>query len=162
MKDHLHSFQKRCGFCGRFFCPDSHVGDRQKACSDPVCQKRRKRDQEKRWIRRWEAETGEVYFRGGYERVREWRKTRPAYQREWRARQRAKKRPEIQTQFPGTVICGKNPIKSMRFHLKTSKLLGEIQTQFFRVTRSGSDFWVDGLPMQPWRDTNADGLTPPG
>jgi len=116
---------------------------------DPVCQKKRKRSQERRWIENYRKEEGLSYFQGDYDRVREWRKKNPEYQRRWRA----KKRREIHN-----AVGPANPIQSLRLHLRFPVPLCEIQTLTVRLIRSGTDFWVNGGGMQ---DTNADGQAAP-
>jgi hypothetical protein len=138
-----HRNTKRCDICQRYFRPDPRVGERQQACARTECQRKRKQRQEKRWR---EQHPDAV---ATYEDVREWRKRNPNYQRQWRA----KRRSEIKTQYrPQT------PVKSIRLHLRVSQPLGEIKTQYFRVSRSGTGLWVNGLDMQ---DINADGPTGP-
>jgi hypothetical protein len=83
--------EKRCAFCGRFFRPDKRVGDRQKSCQVPRCQKKRRQAQQKAWLSR-----NPGYFTGRYEYVKEWRLAHPGYQKERRGRMRG----EIQTQIP--------------------------------------------------------------
>lgn len=132
--------QKGCLFCGKFF---PKIRKHQKVCLDSICQKKRKRSQERRWIENYREETGKSYFQGDTDRVREWRKKNPEYQRRWRA----KKRREIHN-----AVLPVNPIQSLRLHLRGFAPFDEIQTLTVRLTRSGSDFWVDGGGMQ---DTNA-------
>src|SRR3990172_7509460 len=138
--------QKGCLFCGKFF---PKIRRHQKVCLDPVCQKKRKRSQERRWIENYRKEEGLSYFQGDYDRVREWRKKNPEYQRRWRA----KKRREIHN-----AVGPANPIQSLRLHLRFPVPLCEIQTLTVRLIRSGTDFWVNGGGMQ---DTNADGQAAP-
>jgi len=64
---------KHCEFCGRFFVPDSRVGNRQRACSRQECQDTRKRSSKQTWRAR---ETPAGYFVGRYPYVKEWRKKR--------------------------------------------------------------------------------------
>lgn len=134
---------KKCAFCGQFFQPDPRVGARQKSCKRPVCQKKRKRAQEKRW----KSENPD-YFQDLYtEYVKPWRTRHPEYQK----RRRDQKRREIKTQFQP-----ESPVKSVRLHLRGLEGFGEIKTQFVRVRQVGQAFWVDGGLMQPERDKNAD------
>lgn len=64
---------KHCEFCGRFFVPDSRVGDRQRACSRPECQDARKQSSKRAWRAR---ETPAGYFTGRYSYIKEWRNKR--------------------------------------------------------------------------------------
>jgi hypothetical protein len=135
-----HKEGMRCVICGRYFQPDHHVGDRQKACGDLGCQRERDRRQKRAW-----REKNSTYFKGRYEDTRAWRKAHPGYQKAWRAG----KRSEIQTQSKDPVIFRENPIKSIRLHLRLPKNASEIQTLDLRLTRSGRDLWVGGLGMPP-------------
>lgn len=40
---------KRCAHCGRYFRPDSRVGQRQKVCSRQPCKRARKKQAQKKW-----------------------------------------------------------------------------------------------------------------
>lgn len=62
---------KKCLLCGRFFIPDSRVGERQKVCSRKKCQKERKRLAQFKWCRK-----NPRYFADRYEYVRSWREKR--------------------------------------------------------------------------------------
>ena len=51
-------FRKRpCRECRHWFCPDSRVGDRQKVCSRPECQRARRKKTQSRW-----RESNREYF----------------------------------------------------------------------------------------------------
>lgn len=76
-------YHKRCLFCGRFFCPDPRVGDRQKSCSGEVCKKRRKQESHKIWVK-----ANPEYYRERYGNTKAWRQNNPDYQRRWRGRRR--------------------------------------------------------------------------
>ncbi len=41
--------KRPCSICGRWFYPDSRVGDRQQACSDPACQVERRKKTQAKW-----------------------------------------------------------------------------------------------------------------
>lgn len=58
--------RRRCRICGELFTPDPRVGDRQKVCSRPECQKTRLKETRASWRRR-----------------------NPGYGIAWRARKRA-------------------------------------------------------------------------
>jgi ferric-dicitrate binding protein FerR (iron transport regulator) len=56
--------KRPCSICGRWFLPDPRVGARQKCCSDPSCQKKRRARNQAAWRRRnpdymraWRLET---------------------------------------------------------------------------------------------------------
>jgi len=129
---------KKCVSCGQFFVPDRRIGERQKCCSAPGCQKKRKRIQEKAWRSQYPD-----YFKGlFYESyVKPWRAAHPGYQKAWRAKKRLRDKVahEIKTQIP-TV----SPMQSIRLNLRVPLRLGEIKTQFLKVTQVGQAFWVDG------------------
>lgn len=57
---------KRCEFCGRFFVPDSRVGDRQRACSRKECKGARKQSAQQRW-----CSDNPGYFCGRYPELKE-------------------------------------------------------------------------------------------
>lgn len=67
------ALSKHCEFCGRFFIPDTRVGNRQRACFRPECQDTRKRSSKRAWRLR---ETPGGYFAGRYPYIKEWRKKR--------------------------------------------------------------------------------------
>ena len=62
---------KHCEFCGRFFVPDSRVGNRQRSCFRQECQDARKRSSKRAWR---ERETPCGYFAGRYPYIKERRK----------------------------------------------------------------------------------------
>lgn len=41
--------KKPCAICGRWFEPDARVGQRQRVCSSPECQKERRRRKQAQW-----------------------------------------------------------------------------------------------------------------
>ena len=135
--------QKRCLFCGRFFRPDSRVGNRQVSCKRPECQKKRRKAQQERWRK---ANPG--YFQNRYEYLKEWRKANPDYQKSWRAKTTC----EIQTQIPPVTS-----IKSIRLNMRVEYPISEIQTLVLTLLKSGQSLWVDGARMHPVWDTNVDG-----
>lgn len=128
--------QRRCLYCGRYFKPDSRVGERQKCCKDKVCQARRKKESQRRWL---EANHG--YFKGRYEYVKQWRKEHPDYQRRWRAKRR-----EIQDE-----ISPSKPILIIRLAIPAKLLKGEIQDEIRLVRQCGCGFFVAGQGMQDTR-----------
>jgi hypothetical protein len=61
---------KQCLYCGRYFVPDHRVKERQKACADPGCRKKRKKAAQEAWVQR-----NPGYFDHLYEvYVKPWRK----------------------------------------------------------------------------------------
>lgn len=126
----------RCVICNHYF---SKARKNQKTCLDRDCRKKRKRGQEREWIRRWREEEGKSYFSGDYGRIQRWRKEHPHYQSEWRARRRR----EIHNAMPPADAV--KPIL-LRLRIPLALRLSEIQTLTLRLTRTGSSFLVDGYP----------------
>jgi len=130
--------QKRCIYCGRYFRADKRVGARQKACKDPDCQARRKKDAQQRWL-----QSNPGYFRGRYDTVKQWRKEHPDYQRRWRAKRR-----EIKDEIPPS-----KPIRTIRLVIPAVWFKGEIQDEIRLKRQCGCGFFVAGGEMQ---DTRSD------
>ncbi len=116
---------------------------RQKTCGKESCKKEQKLEQEKRW--REKTPGYYTYFYVDY--IIAWREKNPDYQKKWRAR----KRGEIKTE-----IGGSPAVKSIRLHLRQPLPNCEIKTEIFRITQTGSNFWVDGMATHVLRDKNAD------
>ena len=136
--EHKHlDNQKRCLFCGRFFCPKKQVGKRQISCLRPECQKKRQKAQQVKWRK---ANPG--YFQGRYAYLKEWRKANPGYQKRWRAKNTAKRAGEIQT-----LVSDVTPINTIRLNTRANVDLGEIQTLVLTLTKSGQALWVTGAQM---------------
>jgi hypothetical protein len=68
---------KQCHFCGRYFVPDVRVKEKQKACFDPLCKKKRKKVAQDAWTRH-----NPGYFTGRYPYVRSWRANKSMIQDE--------------------------------------------------------------------------------
>lgn len=68
---------KRCLFCGKYFTPDDRVKERQKACFNPECKKKRKKTAQDAWVHK-----NPGYFTGRYPYVKEWRKNKAMIQDE--------------------------------------------------------------------------------
>jgi len=66
--------RKRCCYCKRLFIPDPRVGERQKTCGDPLCQKAHKAKNNARWRRK-----NPDYFHNDYPRVKGWLAQHPGY-----------------------------------------------------------------------------------
>jgi len=137
--EHSENLQKRCLFCGRYFRPKKHVGDRQISCPRPECQKKRRKRQQSNW-----RKANPDYFKGRYEYLKEWRSANPGYQQLWRAKNTGKRSREIQTLVPNVT-----PINTIRLNTRANVDLGEIQTLVLTLTKSGQALWVTGARMQP-------------
>lgn len=98
----MHTRQKHCEFCGRFFIPDRRVGNKQRSCYRSECRKKRKAAAQAAWVSK-----NKDYFKGRYENTKQWRKDHPGYQRQQRKKSR-----EIQDTIPCT-----SPMKSVRLLL---------------------------------------------
>ena len=72
--------QKRCPYCRGLFIPHPKVGQRQKTCGHPFCQKALKRENNVRWRRRHPD-----YFRNDYPRLKAWLDQHPGYLKHYRA-----------------------------------------------------------------------------
>lgn len=70
---------KRCPYCWRLFEPDPRTEYEQRACSGVECQKKRKRDAQKKW-----SEQNPAYFQGQYPRVKKWLDEHPDYLKNYR------------------------------------------------------------------------------
>ena len=120
--------QKRCYFCGRFYCPDVRARDRQKSCSRPGCRKRRKRQAQEEWVK-----ANPDGFQGRYGNTQEWLKVHPGYLKGWRARRR-----DIQDK-----IRPETPVKSIRL-VVPAFFRGDIQDEIRLVRRCGCGSYVTG------------------
>jgi len=74
----LRPKRRKCRCCSEFFFPDYRNPDRQHYCGKPACRHASKLASQRRWLAK---PANRDYFRGpdNAERVREWRKTHPAY-----------------------------------------------------------------------------------
>jgi hypothetical protein len=70
---------KRCRYCKRLFIPDPRMGERQKTCGDPLCQKAHKAKNNLCWRR-----NNPGYFSNDYPRLKEWLDHHPGYLKEYR------------------------------------------------------------------------------
>jgi hypothetical protein len=68
---------KQCQFCGKYFTPDHRVKERQKACFDPRCKKKRKNAAQDVWVKK-----NPGYFAGRYHYVKAWRQSKRMIQDE--------------------------------------------------------------------------------
>ncbi len=78
MRRHIH--KRKCKHCKAFFVPDHRNVERQRYCSEPLCQKASKADSRRRWLQKPENRD---HFRGpdNVTRVQQWRQEHPGY---WR------------------------------------------------------------------------------
>lgn len=130
----IQSKQKHCLFCGQFFKSDPRVGDRQVACANSACRRRRKQAAQHDWVRR-----NPDYFRGRSAETRAWRLKNPGYQKAWRARRRL----EIQDEMPGN-----SSIITMHLAITDKDLRVEIQDEIRRQKVMGYGFLVVGRPRE--------------
>ena len=70
---------KRCPYCWRLFEPDPRTEYEQRACFGVECQKKRKRDAQKKW-----CDQNPAYFQGQYPRVKKWIDEHPDYLKNYR------------------------------------------------------------------------------
>jgi hypothetical protein len=119
--------EKRCHYCGKWFVPDSRVGDRQKACS-VSCQKLRKRENNRLY-----RQKNPGYWEKHYEDcVKPWRQQHPDYQRQWREKKKAEKRTnpgEIKAERLRKVI---ELTERTQFYLREIQAEIKIKTKFFK------------------------------
>jgi hypothetical protein len=73
---------RRCIHCGEWYQPNPRAAARQKFCSDPECQKARRRKTARAWRRHNHFPSGEADLA----RVRVWRGQHPGYWRKHRRR----------------------------------------------------------------------------
>jgi len=123
----MHTRQKHCEFCGRFFIPDRRTGNRQRCCLRPQCCKKRKAASQTAWVLK-----NSDYFKDRYEITKKWREEHPGYQR-----QRRKKRYEIQDEIPSS-----SPMKSVRLLVPVKWFKDGIQDAKAVVTVIDSDTCV--------------------
>lgn len=71
--------RKRCRFCRRLFSPDPRVGSRQVACSDPECQRERKKANQDHWLDRHRDSFKERYWN-----TKLWLREHPGYLAQYR------------------------------------------------------------------------------
>ena len=110
---------KNCCYCGQFYTPDKRVGNRQKSCSNPECQKKRKRESHKNW----KAKNLDC-DKGRYANTKSWREQNPGYQKAWR-----KKTSEIRDEYRPSI-----PMKSIRCLVPVNLLKNEIQDEYLTLT----------------------------
>ena len=111
--------QKNCKYCGRFFKPHPRVGNRQKSCGRPICNKKRKQESQQKWC----AKNPDC-FKGRSDEIAIWRKKNPGYQRAWR-----KTRNEIQD-----LVSEVSGLKSISSNRQVVFVKNEIQDLVVHVT----------------------------
>lgn len=71
--------QKRCRYCRGLFTPDPRLKDQQIACGKVSCLKARKKEAQKKWLKK-----NPGYFKGRYPNTIEWLKKHPGYLKGYR------------------------------------------------------------------------------
>ena len=71
--------RKTCCICSASFIPHRKLGDRQKTCGDPECQRTLKRNNDARW-----RQNNPHYTRNDYPRVKAWLDQYPEYLKRYR------------------------------------------------------------------------------
>lgn len=71
--------RKRCCYCGELFRSDPRQKEKQITCGKPECQKRRRRDNSRRWRKK-----NEDYGKKRYPFAKEWLKNHPDYLKNYR------------------------------------------------------------------------------
>lgn len=72
MEHIMHTRQKNCEFCGRFFIPDCRIGSKQRSCARPDCRTLRKAAAQAAWVSK-----NSDYFKGRYATTKKWREEHP-------------------------------------------------------------------------------------
>lgn len=124
---------KRCEFCGRYFVPDSRVGDRQRACSRQECKSARKQSAQRRWV---DANPG--YFCGRYPELKE-----------RRHKQRALATPVIQDTIPPP-----KPVLKLVLWVPGTRL-SMIQDEITLRRLTSTEFAATGVTRRMIQDTMA-------
>lgn len=127
MEHIMHTRQKHCDFCGRFFTPDRRTGNKQRSCPRPECRKLRKAAAQAAW-----ASKNRDYFKNRYENTKRWREEHPGYQR-----QRRKMAGEIQDEIPASTS-----MKSVRLLLPAEWFKNGIQDTMAVITLIDSDTYI--------------------
>jgi hypothetical protein len=66
--------EKRCLYCHCLYRPDPRTAAFQKACRDPACRRRRKKEAQTQFLR-----DNPGYFRGRYAQIKPWLDAHPGY-----------------------------------------------------------------------------------
>jgi hypothetical protein len=111
----------RCPYCRRLFNPNPRTKDRQKVCSRAECQKKRKRDSQKKWCKK-----NPTYFQGHYPRVKKWRDAHPGYLKNYRRNN------PTQSGAHKKEDSGQNEISSFEVRAHLEARIVEME-QFFRT-----------------------------
>jgi hypothetical protein len=110
------STSRRCPHCQQWFVP-SIYHPQQTACSQPDCQRRRRREYHRRKLR-----TDPLYRQVAQDSQKKWRVAHPEYLREYRAKHpaavaRNRERQQVRDQKPRLAFLEKN---NLAFDLKRS------------------------------------------
>ncbi len=70
--------KKKCKYCRKLFPLNKKTQKNQEACSTEVCQRLRKKKNNKTF-----KKSNPDYWKGRYEYIKEYRKRNPDYQKEW-------------------------------------------------------------------------------
>ena len=70
---------KRCPYCRKMFEPDPRTKYKQRVCSGVECQKKRRRETQKKWRAK-----NPTYFKNDYPRLKEWLNAHPDYLKNYR------------------------------------------------------------------------------
>lgn len=73
------SRKRRCPYCKALYFPEPRIKDRQRACKERECQRRRKQESQRRWVKR-----NPGYFRNRYPNTKEWLSAHPDYLKRYR------------------------------------------------------------------------------
>ena len=76
----MRSLEKRCVYCHSLYRPDPRAAAFQKACSDPACRLKRRREAQGKFV-----QDNPDYFRGRYGRTKTWLVAHPGYLAAYRA-----------------------------------------------------------------------------
>lgn len=70
---------KRCPYCRKLFEPDPRTKYKQRVCSGIECQKKRRRETQKKW-----RDKNPTYFKNRYKHTRKWLDAHPDYLKNYR------------------------------------------------------------------------------
>lgn len=70
---------KRCPYCRKLFKPDPRTKHKQRVCSGEECQKKRRKETQKKWRTK-----NPTYFKDRYPRLKVWLDAHPDYLKDYR------------------------------------------------------------------------------